>query len=300
MKEWLQIDQSFKPCSADVGDELFPNGIFEFNITKIQEYIRDNAEIFTITEAAIKDFSWELSSLDEAYVDSADITKPVILPEITPDRCNLIDGHHRMEKARRLGVQILPAYKLAMPQHIKFLTSKSAYEAYVGYWNDKIQFMNGQTGKNIIAELIAADDLWRKWQKIDLLYTLGFPPAVRQNICRRYWQEQEFITLAEVFEIIISREKDPRPGYLISKMLDCLCVGRIAFFKAVEHISQLDLGKRCNLAWKRRYKKFAEAHRAKGSSAQCWSFPLTEADNMKAKFRNGSAYTPRRRKKRTL
>ena len=300
MKAWLQIDHSFKPSPIDVGDELFLNGIFEFNITKMQEYICNNAKDFPLTEAALKDFFWGFSSLDEAYVDAADITKPIILAEIAPGGCNLIDGHHRMEKARRLGMQTLPAYKLAMTQHIRFLTSKRAYEAYVGYWNDKIQFVNGQTGKNILDEVIAADDLLKKWSKADLLSTLGFPPAVRQNICRKYWQEQEFITLAEVFEIVISREKDPRPGYLISKMLDCLCVGRVAFFKAVEHISQIDLGKRCNLAWKRRYKKFTEAHRVKGSSAHCWSFPLTEADNMKAKFRNGSEYTPRHRKKRTL
>jgi hypothetical protein len=295
----LEADQTFEPCPTEEGDELFPNGIFEFNITKMQGYIRDNAGFFPVTEAVVNDFPRAFSRLDEAYVDSADITKPVILAEIAPNRFNVIDGHHRMEKARRLGVQTLPAYKLAMPQHIRFLVSRRGYEAYVGYWNGKIQPMCGKAGKNIIANLGAADDLRRKWPKADLLYSLGFPEAVRQNMCRRYWQEQECITLAEVFEIIISSKKDPRPGYLISKMLDCSCVGRVAFLKAVEHMTQLDLGNRCNLAWKRRYKKFKEAHRARGSREYSWSFPLTEAGTMMARFKNGAAYIPRRRKKRT-
>ena len=300
MPAFLEVNPTFEPCPAVQGDELFRNGIFEFNITKIQKYIQDNAGRLLFTEAVVQAYPGEFSQIDEAYVDIADITKPVILAAIAPGRYNLIDGHHRMEKARRLGMQTLPAYWLTMPQHIRFLTTRRAYEAYVGYWNEKIQTIYARPGKNIIDELVAADDLRRKWPKVDLLYSLGFPEAVRLNICRKYWSEQESVSLADVYELIISSKKDPRPGYLISKMLDCSCVGRVAFLKAVDHMTHLNLGKRCNLAWKKRYKKFQEAHRAKGSNQHNWSFPLTEAGAKMSKFRNGGEYIPRHRKKKLL
>jgi len=72
-------------------------------------------------------------------VDSTDISTPVILAEISPGRYNLIDGNHRMEKARRMGVKNLVAYKLNVEQHIPFLTSKKAYLAYIEYWNSKLR-----------------------------------------------------------------------------------------------------------------------------------------------------------------
>jgi hypothetical protein len=35
----LKIIKKFTPCPIDDGDELFPNGIFEFNITKMLSFI---------------------------------------------------------------------------------------------------------------------------------------------------------------------------------------------------------------------------------------------------------------------
>ena len=51
----LKIDSRFTPCSIEDGDELFPNGIFVFNITKMTEYIT-NHEI-PCEEVQVKDFS---------------------------------------------------------------------------------------------------------------------------------------------------------------------------------------------------------------------------------------------------
>lgn len=69
---------------------------------------------------------------------AADLTRPVILAEIAPGRYNLIDGHHRVAKARREGVTWIPAYRIHCPEHVAFLTTKRAYEAYVHYWNSKV------------------------------------------------------------------------------------------------------------------------------------------------------------------
>ena len=135
----LKIDNSFTPCPSTSGDELYPNGLFEFNITKILEYIKKNPDSIPLEELAVSDFSKGFSSIDESHMDSVDISMPVLLAEIYPGLYNVIDGNHRMEKARRMGVNSMPAYKLNVNQHIKFLTSKQAYIAFIEYWNDKEQ-----------------------------------------------------------------------------------------------------------------------------------------------------------------
>ena len=133
MTKMLKIDNGFTPCPTKSGDELFRNGIFEFNITKVLEYIQKNTDSLILEEVAVSDFYKGFSSIDESYVDSVDISLPVLLAEISPGRYNLIDGNHRM------GVSSMPAYKLDVKQHVNFLTSKRVYVTYVKYWNDKVR-----------------------------------------------------------------------------------------------------------------------------------------------------------------
>jgi len=47
MKGLLSIDKNFVPTSVDDGNELYPNGFFLFNITKLSEYIHNNADEIT-------------------------------------------------------------------------------------------------------------------------------------------------------------------------------------------------------------------------------------------------------------
>lgn len=133
----LKVEEGFTPCPVADDDELFPNGIFEFNITKMLEWIEQNPEV--IVENVVVSGFFRDSSITESHMDSVDISRPVILAEIAPDRYNLIDGHHRMEKARRMEIKDMPAYRLNVEQHIGFLTSESAYLTYVEYWNSKLK-----------------------------------------------------------------------------------------------------------------------------------------------------------------
>ena len=139
MTQMLKVDKAFTPCPIRDGDELFPNGVFEFNVTKILEYIEKNATDVDFAEIAVSDFCPELSAINESHVESVDIFRPVVLAEISPGHYNLIDGHHRMEKARRSGVDRVNAYKLTVLQHIAFLTTEKAYLCYVEYWNSKVR-----------------------------------------------------------------------------------------------------------------------------------------------------------------
>ncbi len=136
----FKINKKFKPCPVEDSDELFPNGIFEFNVTKMLAFIDDNLDLFPLTLASVKEYSVTTSNLNEEYLaaDTVDVNRPVILAEIAPNQYNLIDGHHRIEKARKLGMEHVSAFKITAQQHITFLTTSDAYSAYIDYWNCKI------------------------------------------------------------------------------------------------------------------------------------------------------------------
>jgi len=132
-------DDSFTPCPINDDDELYPNGIFVFNITKLLEHIEKNPNEIDLVKVEVADFSGSFSSIDESHVDSVEVSRPVILAEIAPGHYNLIDGNHRMEKARTMRTKSIFAYKLNVKQHLQFLTEKKAYLAYIEYWNRKVK-----------------------------------------------------------------------------------------------------------------------------------------------------------------
>jgi hypothetical protein len=137
--EKLKANENFTPCPVSKGDELFPNGIFVINITKMLEHIKKNSDEIDLVEVAVADFPKSFSSIDESHVDSVDVSRPVLLAEISPGHYNLIDGNHRMEKARRMKISRILAYRLNVKQHIEFLTERKAYLSYVQYWNAKLK-----------------------------------------------------------------------------------------------------------------------------------------------------------------
>jgi len=135
----LRVDEDFIPCPVADGDELFPNGIFVFNVTRMLEWIgRNQGEVLT-EDVAVGEFFGEFSSITESHMSSVTCDRPVVLAEISRGRYNLIDGHHRMEKAQRSGARRIPAHKLNVKQHVRFLTCKKAYRAFVEYWNSKLE-----------------------------------------------------------------------------------------------------------------------------------------------------------------
>ena len=59
--------------------------------------------------------------------------------ELAPDCFNLIDGNHRLAKARNNQVETLPAYFLPAHTAVRYLGSEDEYSHYVEYWNSKIE-----------------------------------------------------------------------------------------------------------------------------------------------------------------
>lgn len=147
MIQMLKANPGFSPCPIQDGDELYANGIFVFNITKMLAHLQNNPDGVDLVEIAVSDFNAQ-SCIDESHMTTVDISLPVVMAEISPGHYNLIDGNHRMEKARRSGVSKIWAYKFTMHQHISFLTSTKAYLSYVEYWNGKAKLIRRQEEPN--------------------------------------------------------------------------------------------------------------------------------------------------------
>jgi hypothetical protein len=136
----MKVMKSFKPLPSEDGDEFYPNGVFVFNISKLIQYIDNNREVFQAEQVTVNALqSFRSPNLNEATVNEADLSVPIIMAEISPDQFNVIDGHHRLEKARREGVEVVLAYKVPVEHHIFFLNSIDGYLAYVEYWNNKLK-----------------------------------------------------------------------------------------------------------------------------------------------------------------
>ena len=134
----------------DLGDEIYCSGVFYFNVSALLEWLKRNPQ--KAVEMPVN--MWDSSSeKEDRYVEAVDITRPIVIAEIAPDYREFvpdipehhwmsrgyacIDGHHRIEKARRLGVKTLPAVVIRMEQHIPFLYK--GYDRYVEYWNGKLK-----------------------------------------------------------------------------------------------------------------------------------------------------------------
>lgn len=136
----LTVDNNFKPCPTTDGDEFFPNGIFVFNITEMQKFINNGKDATIVKESVdVKATKTASTSINEDHIDSVDVSIPIILAEISPGRYNVIDGNHRLEKAFRMGMEKIFAYRLNPTQHTRFLITEKGYLAYIEYWNSKLR-----------------------------------------------------------------------------------------------------------------------------------------------------------------
>ena len=137
----LKLNKKFAPLPMDDGDEFFRNGIFEFSVTQMLTFIEANPGKFPIEQIPLStliDYGGG-DRLDQKTILNADLSKPILMAEISPGRFNVIDGNHRLERARRENAETIPARRIFVEEHVAFLKSVRAYEAYVAYWNEKVE-----------------------------------------------------------------------------------------------------------------------------------------------------------------
>jgi hypothetical protein len=146
----FEVDESFEPCPVMDGDELCPNGIFVFNITRLKEFILSRPDLFVPVDIDVKGEHSSFIEVNEEHMPNVELSEPVILAEIAPNSFNLIDGRHRMEKASRMGIKKIKAYKVNAIYLPDFIVIKKGYLAFVDYWNYRLKSYNKnllKTGK---------------------------------------------------------------------------------------------------------------------------------------------------------
>ena len=132
------------------GNEIFCNGIFRFNVSSVLAWLKQNS--LPVVDMPVSIWG-PFDNKEDRYVETADMSRPVVIAEMAPDYCDFIpdfpendwyargyvciDGQHRIEKAARLGMETLPAVVLRMEQHIPFLYA--GRDQYVEYWNGKLK-----------------------------------------------------------------------------------------------------------------------------------------------------------------
>ena len=127
----------------------------------------------------------------------------------------------------------------------------------------------------MLDELLNTNDLNEKWSTEEMLRALGI----------RIWPSHSFLhheapahlSLQELFDLVISDDDDPRPGYLVSPMLDRRCVGMKSFRKAVAALNAADFQPNIQEIWKLKHEKMRRSLRVVGFERYKWSKPLTPA-----------------------
>ncbi|MGO1368834.1 MAG: ParB N-terminal domain-containing protein [Senegalia sp. (in: firmicutes)] len=131
---------NYVPCKVIENEEIYQNGIFHFNISRILEHIISGKIEVEKEEINVSDwYKTHFNGLiDEEHLYTVDTTKPVIQAEISPNRYVIIDGNHRLEKAYRNNIKTIDSYKLKVDQLLEYFTDIRGYESFVEYWNSKI------------------------------------------------------------------------------------------------------------------------------------------------------------------
>lgn len=145
----LKENPGFIACEPVAGDETLGGFPFRWNITRASAWIAEHLDEVELSVVQVRQpaAGADSAELDEAFIPQADLSKPLIVVRMRPEIFRLIDGNHRVAKARRLGVTELPAYYLTEQQHRQFFTLAEADRMYVDYWNGKLEDLKKDKGR---------------------------------------------------------------------------------------------------------------------------------------------------------
>jgi len=123
------------------------------------------------------------------------------------------------------------------------------------------------------------DDLDRKWKIEELMGALLLP--IRARTALGYgseWKKVTELSLRELMDLVISDEPHPKPGFLLTPLVDFRNVRLKTFWETVRRLTELDLGDRCNQEWRRRLERLRQASRLHGGQRYSWSKPCDHPD----------------------
>ena len=127
----------------------------------------------------------------------------------------------------------------------------------------------------MLDEILNTNDPDKKWPAEEMLRALGL--RVRSAHSFSHHQPPTHLSLQELFDLVISDDDDPRPGYLISPMLDRRNIGMKAFREAVAALNAADFQTNIKEIWKPKNEKMLRSLRVVGFERYTWSKPLNRA-----------------------
>jgi hypothetical protein len=124
-----------------------------------------------------------------------------------------------------------------------------------------------------LKEIRKVDDLNKKW-KVSYLAQAIRPLVMTQNAITHHfeWGKTPEISLLKLMELAISDRHHPKPGFLLTPLLEVRCVGVEGFWSLVGRLTKADLGEACNREWRRRLPRLHGCSRIAGRETY-WSKP---------------------------
>lgn len=139
-KRKFKLNENYVPLPTYEGDEIYRNGIFHFNISRIYDQI--DSGILVAEFGQIDVIGWFKTHfhnrVNENHLPSVDISRTILQAEIRPGMFEVIDGNRRIERAFREGVLTINSYKLKGEQLLPFFINIKGYNAFIDYWNSKL------------------------------------------------------------------------------------------------------------------------------------------------------------------
>lgn len=124
----------------------------------------------------------------------------------------------------------------------------------------------------LLQEIRLVDDLDRRWKVGELMDALLLPTRARTSLGYRWeWKNVTESSLREFMELVISDQPHPKPGFLLTPLVDFRNVRLKTFWETARRLTELDLGDRCNQEWRRRLRRLRQASRLHGGERYSWS-----------------------------
>ena len=135
----LHIDENFAPCTPYPGDEIYSRSAVKLNISAILRVLEAGAIAHRTERIHLSVwFSSRFGSggtINEMHLNNIEIKQPVIQAELKPDYFEIIDGNHRMAKARRDGLEYIDSIKLSAESLLPFFVDRNSCLGFIEHWN---------------------------------------------------------------------------------------------------------------------------------------------------------------------
>lgn len=107
-------------------------------------------------------------------------------------------------------------------------------------------------------EMRRANDLDKAWPVADLVEALGLPVIFRMRLLDHFGRGcKTQLSLRELFDLVVAPTAETSPGFRPIPLLQVWGVGKIGRRHVITALAGLDMGRRCNTAWRDHFARLA-------------------------------------------